>query len=841
MTFSYSLSLQARNSSEVSSVSFVSRICSMKNKASSFLFGVGICFLLVTQAPAQEPTDLLQADMLKQKSGFPSFYTGELLPKPQQVLSKWSFIPLGHADLEITLATPSSETMLLAQRLIREKISDSATGIAKTATGKVSLYIGPLQSPLIQRVAQERKLGLAKIKLKPEGYVIRTVRDKQGTIIIAAGADVRGTFYGAMTIRQQIGVEAGQLGIRLADINDWPEWAQRFASDYSPISSQALQFLGMNKINGYAIQHRREWHDFDADTVQDWGRQSTYGKELQAMKEFRDRTGLIDFMLVINIYADRKQSWFDITNEQDIAGLVERCKYAAQMGITHVMICVDDWTPSEGGRYVCPNPTEKVRFGDSVGKAQGYLMARLYQALKTPCPDLALSLCSPVYSLKDHKAESKHGADYLRDLSNALPPEVAIAWSGPRVVNKENSSITQDDFKRYSKLVNGHKLIYWDNGEGTNPPIPHWNVKFYDGFATDSQGVAFLNMHTLGWAWSLPFTLNAHDYLWNPKGFNENDSFKHSVEQIYGRNTFKPVNAFVQKFGALQALSLKRELYRKELMEKQTLRKAKTNPAKTMSTPAADAVDGEWEARKAADRKEGTQLIGELEALLSEFKRLNLPTEQPASAVGVLKAEAELQVPELSIGRVHAAPTIDGVIGKDEWAQATTVTLTPMKEGSEPVTVQVGYDDGSLYLAFQSSYQKELAIPVFKDKHDDAVYSSPDAIEIFLQPGFGGSYGHLVFDHMGNTFDERNNGEVRDWNPAWTIKVQKSPGSWSAEIALPFSSLQDMMGTPPIPGTVWRGNFARVYNAENQISTWSPTHGASFHNETFWGKLKFAD
>lgn len=812
-----------------------------KDGLRSRLLLVGLAILSLWNTPA-----ISAEDVLSKKMGYPSFYTGEVLPKPQKVLGEWSSLSLDPAKTVIDLSG-SQETLTFAKKLLLDRIAeagkDSQVG---SAAQKVRIIIGLIDSALIKGANQRLNLGLADVASKPEGYAIRVVSADGLTTIYAAGADIRGAFYGAMTIRQLIGAEGGKLSVRAANLNDWPEWAHRYASDYFPPGPESVAYLAMNKINGYAIQHRYEWRDFDADTEQSWGggAVSTYKMKLEALNEFKKRTGLMDYMLVMNIYADRKQEWFDISNDKHIADLIERCKFAAKNGIDHIMICVDDWTPSEDGRYVCPHPTERKKFADSVGRAHGYLMTKLHDALSKQWPNLELSIAPPVYSLLDHNAESADASAYLRDLNEGLPKEVMIIWTGPRVVNKANSQIVKEDYVRFSKLVNGHSLLYWDNGEGTNPPIPYWNVSAYDGFAQDNSGIVFLNLHTFGWPWSLPYTLNQNDYFWNPKGFDVRRSFELSVEELYGPKAFPVVEKFIKDYELLQGTLSETNERERALREEYELKKAWDKREKVTDLGAQEALAKQLEDQQQADAQRPLELIGKLEEHLKEFKELGLPDAQPAAAVKLLKAEVTVKVPSLSIPKFANPPALDGTLDDPEWKNAGQFVLSPIKGEKTTLplaTGKIGYNDSTLFLAFTVPYEGELAIPPFKDKHDDAVYSSPDAIEIIIQPSPGGNYLHFVVDHMGNTFDQMSQNGPGGWNPGWNAKVMKKPGEWIAELSIPFSSLTDIMGTPPIPGTVWRGQFGRAYNAKNEIFVWSPTSGASFHNPAFWGKLKFGE
>ena len=117
----------------------------MKHSFLACVAAVCLTSFIAGAAVAQE-----QPDILKQKSGYPDFYTGEVLPKPQQVLSRWKFIPLEKGKVEIQTDGPAREALPVAQRLIHEKINETIGDGQKPAGKKLNLFIAPLNSALIK-------------------------------------------------------------------------------------------------------------------------------------------------------------------------------------------------------------------------------------------------------------------------------------------------------------------------------------------------------------------------------------------------------------------------------------------------------------------------------------------------------------------------------------------------------------------------------------------------------------------------------------------------------------------------------------------------------------------
>ncbi len=80
--------------------------------------------------------------------------------------------------------------------------------------------------------------------------------------------------------------------------------------------------------------------------------------------------------------------------------------------------------------------------------------AALVRSLSTALGDRVLLAATPV-----HYA-SIRSTDYLTRLSEGLPPDVLIGWTGPAVVNDQ---ITAADAESFADAVDGRPLLLWDN------------------------------------------------------------------------------------------------------------------------------------------------------------------------------------------------------------------------------------------------------------------------------------------------------------------------------------------------------------------------------------------
>ena len=728
-------------------------------------------------------------------------FTGEVLPTPQKVTGDWRVLPLAADGFTVEIAEDAPGAFTLARDMLLDRFAALRNGASDAAKASpVKVVLGTFNDARIKQAGARHALGLAKLALPRKGHITR-VRDGAGGVeIVAAGVDVRGTFYAAMTLLQQMGVVDGAVVLKCADMDDWPHWQRPYAMEYGPAAPSQLKGLAVHKVDGYAIQHRFEWRDFRPDLQRG---QHTYDEQLAAMAEFREETGIFDFMLLLHIYAAPSDKYepLDITNEAHVAELAERCRYAASRGFTHIMILADDWTPQLKGRYVCMHETEKKRFGDSVGRAHGYLMRRLHEALEQEHPGLELSFCPAPYSLRHLYGGSKdtpkpHMVDYLRDMAEEMPDDIPVVWTGRHVCSPD---IAKEDFTEYSGYIPGQPSFLWDNSNGVDNPrsMPRFTTTRYEGFASDSNGIFYLNAFAFYWPWQRPFVLSAMDALWNPGAFDVDASFKQAVEKIYGPGSYEPAEAF---------------------------RRARAEMKGSSRAPEVLAP-----------------LIERADAALKQLGARGIPTQKLRADLDKQRGYLEVKPSEAKVPRFEKAPTLDGKLDDPCWDQAARLgAFAPYgaKKNVERTEVLLGYDDENLYVAMICHHQGNLPTPTLEGRRDGSVFTESDSAGFMLQPE-GHAYGHMLVDYAGNIMDERNAGGL-DWDPAFPMAIHEEEKAWTLEVAVPFEELRSLpMDADPKRGTVWRGNFYRFYAHRGETSSWSDTHGNRFHNTAFFGVLEF--
>lgn len=605
--------------------------------------------------------------------------------------------------------------------------------------------------------------------------------DRAGKSISIDGEGPAGMFNGAMTLLQLIRRDGEELEINLAEVTDGPVWKQRFMGNYSPFGAADLEFAARYKFGGLAYQYREEWSKFT---------EKRFRKFFIPQQKYVE-AGVLQFMLVYHIYAtrgERERKLFNIASENDLKELADRCRFARESGFTHIMICADDWTPLENGRYSLIHPEEKAKFNGSTGHGHGFLMTYLQKTV----PGVQWVFCPPVYSLS-HTADAPLMQQYLKELGEALPNDIPIAWTGPKVIS---SRITAAEEKTFSGYAGGHKTFIWDNSECVPFPIHRWETDIAPELARDG---IFINAKSFdGDHWKTWFVTGANDYLWNPAQYDKDRSYAGIYHRFRPGDNVREVRDFQELFDKLNKMTAKDD-FRKDL----------------------------------ADLKEREQKL-RAKGLISRWNMHYLNS---------LYAKLESPRPRMEVKLISRQPVIDGKLNDPCW-QDIPAHEYKTRDGKTVAAgrrtyVKGAFDREAIYFAFSVETDKELPDTKYSNPDHDFFISS-DLVELFLKPGAKSI--QLAIDHRGYKFETTYGLKVGQ-KPAcpWEGRVQKGPNGWTAEIRIPFKLLSEIDAVPPTDQTQWQGNFCREYNAGKELQCWSPTHANSFLNPEMFGTLIFRE
>lgn len=180
---------------------------------------------------------------------------------------------------------------------------------------------------------------------------------------------------------------------------------------------------------------------------------------------------------------------------------------------------------------------------------------------------------------------------------------------------------------------------------------------------------------------------------------------------------------------------------------------------------------------------------------------------------------------ELKAVRLVKPPVIDGKVDDAEWAGAARagdfIQFEPRR--GEPATLQtdvfVAYDATSVYVAFRCRDPEE---PTARLTQRDADLFSDDAVGVLIDTAFDRQTGYyFITNPLGTQADGRSTDDGRQtdgtWDAAWRSAAARTPDGWSAEFAVPFTSIKYAAG----PGKTWGINFARSRRRVIEFSEWA--------------------
>lgn len=136
------------------------------------------------------------------------------------------------------------------------------------------------------------------------------------------------------------------------------------------------------------------------------------------------------------------------SDPEDRAAIWRKWDVLWERGVRRFLIALDDIEPRL-------SPADRAAFGDgeeALGRVQGELVARLFEEGRSRDRDFRLYFCPTRY----------HGVEptpYRAALARAVPTEVPIVWTGPRVVSP---AITLEDARAIARAL-GRPPLVWDN------------------------------------------------------------------------------------------------------------------------------------------------------------------------------------------------------------------------------------------------------------------------------------------------------------------------------------------------------------------------------------------
>jgi len=456
----------------------------------------------------------------------PPYYSGAIVPTPREVEYRDAHTllidgPGGEWFYHLTIAYDGPARGLV-ERLVNQRLDAYKQQFPEVReTGKLGILYGIVLTVVDdERAKPYLKSFNAADKaeaLKPQGYVLEV--NEKG--VLCVGRDNAGLANGLASLLQLIHVRDGKLVVQQASIRDWPTFLVRYTSEYHLPGTDFFDWMMLYKINGFAACYPgMQWE----------GLTDAKREGLKVIGEYIRTYQTIHFMAEFHI-GGRRSRPVDCGNPAHVDRLVQTI--TDTMDLTparHIMMCYDDVRPEL-------QPEEKQQF-KRPGEAHGFVMQKVYEAVKAKDRDTIVCFCPPYYQGRQHPRWNEKNPlldetlAYMEDIRAWKNKDIRIVWTGPVT---ESRSITIEDIAHYQDLIGeGRPLFYWDNTWHYHQPLRNFHARYLDGFVDYcADRTSYINVNGVKPIGKF-FAVTANDYYWNPEAFDPKRARRHGVAQFMG-------------------------------------------------------------------------------------------------------------------------------------------------------------------------------------------------------------------------------------------------------------------------------------------------------------------
>lgn len=179
----------------------------------------------------------------------------------------------------------------------------------------------------------------------------------------------------------------------------------------------------------------------------------------------------------------------------------------------------------------------------------------------------------------------------------------------------------------------------------------------------------------------------------------------------------------------------------------------------------------------------------------------------------------------IEIVRTELKPTLDGVLDDEIWQMATVITdvhqFSPVDQGapSEQTEVWIAYDQRFFYLAARLHDSEPDGI-ISRQLVQGGNFNSDDAFEFVLDTFNSGRTGYSFQVNPNGIRREgmyENPSEInQDWSGIWQVESKIDGSGWTAEVAIPFNTLNFDPESDE-----WGFTFSRTIARKREEIAWS--------------------
>jgi hypothetical protein len=194
------------------------------------------------------------------------------------------------------------------------------------------------------------------------------------------------------------------------------------------------------------------------------------------------------------------------------------------------------------------------------------------------------------------------------------------------------------------------------------------------------------------------------------------------------------------------------------------------------------------------------------------------PGPAPAAAPAATKTIRAVRID----GPLH----VDGVIDEPVWERAPPVSDFVQQDprvnepGTERTQVRILVGAEALYFGVEC-FDATPGGVIGRERRRDNALKDDDRFEIILDTFHDHRNGyHFVINPLGTQYDALITDEGHDvnteWDERWRSETKVTPGGWTAEIEIPFTSLRSARDAE-----VWGVNFKRFIRRKNETAQWT--------------------
>ncbi len=383
-------------------------------------------------------------------------------------------------------------------------------------------------------------------RVDPEDFVVvdgqaYKIECEDNTILLT-GISPRALLYASASLSQLVFRDENNILIRLAEVFDFPSY-QRRMFNCSPVSSQLeddLDWMAKYKMESITFHNRNfGWFGMDDELK----------NNLEIYKNWSDKYGGVEAVLLMNLYRDDTD--IEITNPEHIALLQSTIEFAAEQGVSRILLFADDSPPfkyDEG--YYLDSENDKKKFS-SMAEAHCALMNTLLQWSREEQHNIEYYYCPSFYTAEEmHYGDMKLFRDtpweedafkpLERDLGiigEKLDPEIQIFWTGPYVCTRK---ITNEDIDGWKNYLNGRTPFLFDNSIFSHLEFTArtFFTAYDNDFPKDFQNITagngiFINGDATGET-SKASSMTANAFMWEGDRYNGRVSIMEAMNKLYG-------------------------------------------------------------------------------------------------------------------------------------------------------------------------------------------------------------------------------------------------------------------------------------------------------------------